>query len=50
VGHESWVTLLHALVHRGGGKGVAALCVGGGMGIAMAVAVPGDSSAAERIA
>jgi acetyl-CoA C-acetyltransferase len=30
-------TLLHALRARGGGLGVAALCIGGGMGIAMVV-------------
>jgi acetyl-CoA acetyltransferase len=29
--------LIHALVARGGGRGVAALCVGGGMGVAMVV-------------
>ena len=32
-------TLIYALKHRGGGKGVAALCVGGGMGIAMVIEV-----------
>jgi acetyl-CoA C-acetyltransferase len=32
-------TLVHALRARGGGRGVAALCIGGGMGIAMAVEV-----------
>lgn len=31
------VTLLHALQRTGGRKGVAALCIGGGMGIAMCV-------------
>ena len=31
------VTLLHALERRGERRGVAALCIGGGMGIAMAV-------------
>ncbi|KAL8579528.1 Acetyl-CoA acetyltransferase, cytosolic [Nucella lapillus] len=31
------VTLLHALTRTGGRKGVAALCIGGGMGIAMCV-------------
>ena len=31
------VTLLHALKQTGGKKGVAALCVGGGMGIALCV-------------
>jgi acetyl-CoA C-acetyltransferase len=30
-------TLVYALRARGGGKGVAALCIGGGMGIAMVV-------------
>lgn len=29
------VTLLHALQRTGGRKGVASLCIGGGMGIAM---------------
>ncbi len=37
-------TLIHALRARGGGKGVAALCIGGGMGIAMVVEVDGRSS------
>ena len=32
-------TLIHALTKRGGGRGVAALCIGGGMGIAMVVEV-----------
>jgi acetyl-CoA C-acetyltransferase len=32
-------TLIYALRARGGGKGVASLCVGGGMGIAMVVSV-----------
>jgi acetyl-CoA C-acetyltransferase len=32
-------TLIHALRARGGGRGVAALCIGGGMGIAMVVSV-----------
>ncbi|XP_017884340.1 acetyl-CoA acetyltransferase, cytosolic isoform X2 [Ceratina calcarata] len=31
------VTLLHSLERTGGNKGIAALCVGGGMGIAIAV-------------
>jgi acetyl-CoA C-acetyltransferase len=30
-------TLVHALQARGGGRGAAALCVGGGMGTAMIV-------------
>ena len=34
-------TLIYALRARGGGHGVASLCVGGGMGIAMVVDVPG---------
>lgn len=33
------VTLLHELVKRGGGKGLATLCVGGGMGVAAIVEV-----------
>jgi acetyl-CoA C-acetyltransferase len=33
-------TLIYALRARGGGKGVASLCIGGGMGIAMVVEVP----------
>jgi acetyl-CoA C-acetyltransferase len=32
-------TLIYALRKRGGGRGVAALCIGGGMGIAMVVEV-----------
>jgi acetyl-CoA C-acetyltransferase len=32
-------TLVYALAARGGGRGVAALCIGGGMGIAMAIEV-----------
>jgi acetyl-CoA C-acetyltransferase len=32
-------TLIYALKKRGGGKGVAALCIGGGMGIAMVIDV-----------
>ncbi len=31
------VTLIHQLHRRGGGKGIATLCVGGGMGLAMCV-------------
>ena len=31
------VTLLHSLKQKGGRKGVAALCIGGGMGIALCV-------------
>ena len=33
-------TLIYALRAHGGGKGVASLCVGGGMGIAMVIEVP----------
>ena len=33
-------TLIYALRARGGGTGVASLCIGGGMGIAMVVEVP----------
>jgi acetyl-CoA C-acetyltransferase len=33
-------TLVYALRARGGGKGVASLCIGGGMGIAMVIEVP----------
>jgi acetyl-CoA C-acetyltransferase len=33
-------TLIYALRRRGGGKGVAALCIGGGMGVAMVIDVP----------
>jgi acetyl-CoA C-acetyltransferase len=33
-------TLIYALRARGGGRGIAALCIGGGMGIAMAIDVP----------
>ena len=32
-------TLIYALRARGGGIGVASLCIGGGMGIAMAIEV-----------
>ena len=35
-------TLIYALKQRGGGKGVASLCIGGGMGIAMVIDVIGD--------
>lgn len=31
------VTLVHALEQTGGKKGVASLCIGGGMGIAIAI-------------
>ena len=34
------VTLLHELKKRGGGKGLATLCVGGGMGVAALVEAP----------
>ena len=31
------VTLIHALRQRGGGKGIASLCLGGGNAVALAV-------------
>lgn len=31
------VTLLYALLRTGGRRGIASLCIGGGMGIALAV-------------
>ena len=34
------VTLIHALRDRGGGRGVAALCIGGGEAVAVAIEVP----------
>ena len=34
------VTLIHALQDRGGGRGVAALCIGGGEAVAVAIEVP----------
>jgi len=34
------VTLVHHLIHSGGRRGVASLCIGGGMGIAVAVERP----------
>lgn len=37
------VTLLHALQRTGGHKGVASLCIGGGMGIAMCVETVWDN-------
>jgi acetyl-CoA C-acetyltransferase len=37
-------TLIYALRARGGGKGVASLCIGGGMGIAMVIEVRGEPS------
>lgn len=36
-GNRILVTLLYALERTGGKKGIASLCIGGGMGIAMAV-------------
>lgn len=32
------MTLLHEMIERGDNKGLATLCIGGGMGIAMGVA------------
>jgi len=40
-GSRILVTLLHNLKRTGGKKGVAALCVGGGMGVALSVECPG---------
>ena len=34
------VTLIHALRDRGGGRGIAALCIGGGEAVAVAVEIP----------
>ena len=34
------VTLIHALRDRGGGRGIAALCIGGGEAVAVAIEVP----------
>ncbi|UXA06138.1 thiolase family protein [Mycobacterium sp. SMC-2] len=39
-GARMLVTLVHELRHRGGGIGVAAMCVGGGMGSATVIEVP----------
>jgi acetyl-CoA C-acetyltransferase len=36
-GARVFTTLLHELNRRGGGKGLATLCIGGGMGVAMCV-------------
>jgi len=36
------VTLLHALRKRGGGKGIASLCIGGGEAVAIAIEVDGQ--------
>ena len=33
------VTLLHALHNRGGGKGIASLCIGGGEAVAIGIEV-----------
>ena len=33
------VTLLHALLHRGGGRGIASLCIGGGEAVAIGIEV-----------
>ncbi len=34
------VTLIHALHQRGGGRGLATLCIGGGQGVALAIETP----------
>lgn len=36
-GNRVLVTLIYALKRTGGHKGIAALCIGGGMGIAVAI-------------
>ena len=36
-------TLIYALRARGGGRGVASLCIGGGMGIAVVIDVPSSA-------
>jgi acetyl-CoA C-acetyltransferase len=41
-------TLIYALKKRGGGRGVAGLCIGGGMGIAMVIDVPAGTDASRR--
>lgn len=33
------VTLLHALLGRGGGRGIASLCIGGGEAVAIAIEI-----------
>ena len=38
------VTLIHALRQRGGGTGIASLCIGGGEAVAVAVEVPAASN------
>ena len=39
-GARCLVTLLHALRQRGGGRGLATLCLGGGNGVALAIETP----------
>ena len=41
-------TLIYELRKRGGGKGVASLCIGGGMGIAMVIDVPAAAADGRR--
>ena len=36
------VTLIHALQQRGGGRGIASLCIGGGEAVAVAIDVPAN--------
>jgi len=38
------VTLLHEMARRGAEKGLATLCIGGGMGVAMCVARDADGA------
>jgi acetyl-CoA C-acetyltransferase len=41
------VTLLHELARRGGRKGLATLCIGGGMGVALSVERPRQQAQAN---
>ena len=40
-GSRILVTLIHALQAKGGGRGIATLCLGGGNGLALAIEVAG---------
>ncbi len=41
-GNRIILTLIHELKRRGGGKGIAAICSGGGQGDAVLIEVPAD--------
>ena len=43
------VTLLHEMVRSGSQKGLATLCIGGGMGVAMCVERGGDLDLIETV-